>query len=76
MMRAKTEQKAKRWAEQRWIMDSVIQAVGMEWDQARLGYTLYPCGPDAVADFRTVGMRVRKFGDMHRELPALPAGAK
>lgn len=70
MMRAKTEQRAKRWAEQRWVMDSVIQAIGMEWDQARLGYTLYPCGPDAVADFRTVGMRVRKFGDMHRELAA------
>lgn len=70
MMRARTEQKAKRWAEQRWIMDSVIQAIGMEWDQARLGYTLYPCGPDAVADFRTVGMRVRKFGDMHREFAA------
>lgn len=70
MMRAKTEQKAKRWAEQRWIMDSIIQAIGMEWDQARLGYTLYPCGPDAVADFRTVGSRVRKFGDMHREFAA------
>ena len=70
MMRAATEQKMKRWAEQRWILDAVISSVGMEWDQPRLGYTMYPAGPDAVFDFRTVGMRVRKFGDMHREFGA------
>jgi len=70
MMRAKTEQKVKRWAEQRWALDSIIQAVGVEWDQPRLGYTMYPAGPDAIADFRTVGMRVKKFADMHREFAA------
>ena len=70
MMRARTENMVKRWKEQRWLMDSIIQAVGMEWDQPRLGYTMYPAGPDAVADFRTVGMRVKKFADMHREFAA------
>jgi dienelactone hydrolase len=70
MMRAKTEKMVKRWAEQRWALDSIIQAVGMEWDQPRLGYTMYPAGPDAIADFRTVGLRVKKFADMHRELGA------
>jgi dienelactone hydrolase len=70
MMRAKTEQKVKRWHDQRWLLDTVIQSVGMEWDQPRLGYTLYPAGPDAIGDFRTVGMRVRKFADMHREFAA------
>jgi hypothetical protein len=48
MMRAKTEQKVKRWKDQRWLIDSVIQAVGMEWDQPRLNYTMYPAGPDAI----------------------------
>jgi dienelactone hydrolase len=70
MMRAKIEQKVKRWNDQRWLLDTVIQSVGMEWDQPRLGYTMYPAGPDAVGDFRTVGMRVRKFADMHREFAA------
>jgi dienelactone hydrolase len=70
MMWAKTEQKVKRWQEQRWLLDTVIQSVGMEWDQPRLSYTLYPAGPDAIGDFRTVGMRVRKFADMHREFAA------
>jgi esterase/lipase len=70
MMRAKTEKMVKRWKDQRWMIDSIIQAVGVEWDQPRLGYTMYPAGPDAVADFRTVGMRVKKFADMHREFAA------
>ncbi len=70
MMRAKTEQHVKRWKDQRWLLDTVIQAVGMEWDQPRLNYTMYPAGVDAIGDFRTVGMRVRKFADMHREFAA------
>lgn len=69
-MRAKTERHVKRWSDQRWLIDSVIQAIGIEWDQPRLGYTLYPCGPDAIADFRTVGARVKKFADIHREFGA------
>ena len=39
MMRAKTEQHVRRWKDQRWVIDSVIQAIGMEWDQPRLNYT-------------------------------------
>ena len=70
MMRQKTEHMVRRWMEQRWAIDSVIQAVGVEWDQPRLIYTMYPAGPDAVGDFRTVGMRVKKFADMHREFAA------
>jgi dienelactone hydrolase len=70
MMLSKTEQKVKRWKDQRWLLDTVIQAVGMEWDQPRLNYTMYPAGVDAIGDFRTVGTRVRKFADMHREFAA------
>jgi pimeloyl-ACP methyl ester carboxylesterase len=70
MMRAKTEQKVRRWKDQRWLIDVAIQSVGMEWDQPRLNYTMYPAGVDAIGDFRTVGMRVRKFADMHREFAA------
>ena len=73
MIRAKAEQRVKRWKDQRWVIDSVIQAVGVEWDQPRLAYTLYPCGPDGTGDFRTVGMRVKKFSDMHREFAAAAA---
>lgn len=48
------ERRTKRWQEQRWILDNIIQSVGVEWDQARIGYTLGPCGPEAAYDFNVV----------------------
>ena len=47
-MRPTTERRVRRWHEQRWLLDAVVQSVGMEWDQPRLAYTLLPCGPEAV----------------------------
>jgi dienelactone hydrolase len=66
-MPATTERRVKRWQEQRWILDAVIQTVGVEWDQARIAYTLGPCGVEATADFNGVRARVRKFNDISRE---------
>src|SRR5512136_2150474 len=64
---AKTEKRMKRWQEQRWILDNIINTVGIEWDQNRIGYTLGPCGPEATSDFMGVRTRVRKFNDIARE---------
>jgi dienelactone hydrolase len=66
-MPAATERRMRRWQEQRWILDAVIQTVGVEWDQARIAYTLGPCGPDATADFGGIRARIRKFNDISRE---------
>ncbi len=69
-MKATTERRVRRWQEQRWVLDSIVQSVGMEWDQPRVAYTLLPCGPEAVGEMRSIGLRVRKFSDMHREFAA------
>ena len=66
-MNAATERKMKRWQEQRWLLDAVVQTVGLEWDQARIAYTLGPCGPDATGDFNAIRTRVRKYNDIARE---------
>src|ERR1700737_3348626 len=66
-MSAANERKMKRWQEQRWLLDTVVQTVGIEWDQARVAYTLGPCGPDATPDFNGVRTRIRKFNDIARE---------
>ncbi len=58
------ERRTKRWREQRWILDNIIQAVGVEWDQARIGYTLGPCGPEAFYDFNVIRQRVKKFAEI------------
>ena len=64
------ERRMKRWQEQRWILDSVIRTVGIEWDQPRIAYTAGPCGPEANFDFNVVRQRVTKFSDMPREYAA------
>jgi len=63
----KTDRRMKRWQEQRWILDNIINTVGIEWDQNRIGYTLGPCGPEATFDFIGVRTRVHKFSDIARE---------
>jgi hypothetical protein len=37
-MNAATERKMKRWQEQRWLLDAVVQTVGLEWDQVRKAF--------------------------------------
>jgi fermentation-respiration switch protein FrsA (DUF1100 family) len=66
-MSAKAERRTRRWQEQRWILDAIIREIGIEWDQARIGYTLGPCGPEATFDFMGVRNRVKKFTDISRE---------
>src|SRR5487761_32965 len=61
------EERMKRFQEQRWLLDQIIQIVGVEWDQNRIGYTLGPCGPEATPDFMGVRSRIRKFSDISRE---------
>lgn len=59
--------RVRRFAEQRWLLDAVIQTVGLEWDQGRIGYSMAPCGVLAAPDFERVRSRVKKFDDIARE---------
>lgn len=66
-MRAETERRMKRWREQRWILDQVIQARGIDWDQGRSAKLLRNCGAGVESDLREIGRRVQKFTDIQRE---------
>jgi dienelactone hydrolase len=63
----------KRWTEQRWILDSTIRTVGIEWDQPRLGNYATACGPLAAGDLAAIRQRVQKFADI---TPAFEAVAR
>jgi dienelactone hydrolase len=69
-MSSKVDRRMKRWQEQRWILDAVIQTIGVEWDQARLAYMSAPGGPEAVAEFRRVGATIKKTADIDRAFVA------
>ena len=66
-MRVETDRKIKRWREQRWLLDQVIQTRGLDWDQGRTGKILRNCGPGVEADLREISRRVQKFTDIPRE---------
>jgi len=63
----------RRWTEQRWLLDNIIRAVGVDWDQPRTVSYNAPCGPEANADFAAIREKVRKYVDIG---PAFEATAR
>src|SRR5246127_5777635 len=63
----------KRFTEQRWALDNIIRANGIDWDQPRSLYLSAPCGTEANADFAAIRARVQKMADIG---PAFEATAK
>lgn len=57
-----------RFADQRWLLDTVIDVVGPEWDQGRLQYYAGPCSPDHKGAFLALRGSIRKFDDFSREV--------
>lgn len=72
-MRVETERKMKRWREQRWILDQIIQTRGIDWDQGRSGKILRNCGPGVQSDLQEISRRIQKFVDIPREFARLAA---
>ena len=49
------------WTDQRWLLDNIIQANGIDWEQPRSIYWNVPCGMEASADFAAIRARVKKY---------------
>src|SRR6478752_6031759 len=58
------EPSVRRWTEQRWLIDNIIRANGIDWDQPRSFYMNAACGIEASADFAAIRERVRKYADI------------
>ncbi len=69
----KGEPHCRRFSEQRWSIDNIIQANGIDWDQARSLYLQAPCGIEALGDFVAIRQRVKKMADIG---PAFEATAR
>src|SRR5262245_35010389 len=65
--------RSRRFIEQRWLIDNIIRANGIDWDQPRSIYLSAPCGVEANADFAAIRARVQKMADIG---PAFEATAK
>ena len=58
------EPHVRRFDEQRWVIDNIIRANGIDWDQPRSLYIHGPCGIEANADFAGIRERVKKMADI------------
>ena len=67
------EPHVRRFEEQRWLLDNIIRANGIDWDQPRSLYINGPCGIEANADFAGIRERVKKMADIG---PAFEAVAR
>ena len=68
------EPHVRRFSEQRWLLDNIIRANGIDWDQGRARiYLSAPCGMEANADFAGIRQRVQKMADIG---PAFEAVAR
>jgi dienelactone hydrolase len=54
----------RRFVEQRWALDNIIRANGIDWDQPRSIYLSSPCGVEANADFAAIRSSVQKLADI------------
>lgn len=63
----------KRFDEQRWVLDNVIQANGVDWDQSHTGVVIRSGGPSTVPDMEALRQRVKRLVDI---CPAFEALAK
>lgn len=65
------EPKMRRFDEERWVLDNIIQANGIDWDQPRTAGLIRACGLDVVNDMNAVRQRVKKFADIAPAFAAL-----
>ena len=63
----------RRWTDQRWLLDNVIAANGIDWDQPRSRYFNSACGIESNADFELIRQKVRKFADFGPAFEAIAA---
>src|SRR3984957_14624685 len=56
-----------RWNEQRWGLDNLNQAKGVDWDQPRTQYCSDTCSLQAGPDFARIRERVHKYADIAPE---------
>ena len=62
-MSGKGAPQVRRFIEQRWLLDNVIAANGVDWDQPRTIYLGAPLGLEAQSDFVAIRQRVKKYAD-------------
>jgi pimeloyl-ACP methyl ester carboxylesterase len=63
---------ARRFREQKWLLDIAIATIGLDWDQLRMAVATAPVGFEAIGDWSVVAGRAKRFDEI---TPAFVDGA-
>lgn len=55
---------ARRFHEQKWLLDAVISTVGLDWDQLRMAVTVAPSGFEGMGDWSVIAQNVKRFDEI------------
>jgi dipeptidyl aminopeptidase/acylaminoacyl peptidase len=64
---------ARRFREQKWLLDSVISTVGLDWDLLRMAVTVAPSGFEGLGDWGVIASTVKRFDEIS---PGFRAGGE
>jgi alpha-beta hydrolase superfamily lysophospholipase len=61
----------RRFDEQRWVLDNIIQANSIDWDQGHTNGLIRACGTGVIGDMANLKRQVRKYADIAPAFEAL-----
>jgi pimeloyl-ACP methyl ester carboxylesterase len=66
--------RARRYREQKWLLDVVVSTVGLDWDLLRQGMATAPVGFEGMGDWSQVCSKVKRFDDISPSFAEIAAG--
>jgi pimeloyl-ACP methyl ester carboxylesterase len=65
---------ARRFREQKWLLDSVISTTGLDWDLLRMSTVTAPIGFEGMGDWALVAAKAKRFDDISPSFEEVAAG--
>lgn len=66
--------RARRFREQKWLLDLVISKVGLDWDLLRMGMATAPVGFEGMGDWSLVSSKAKRFDEISPSFAEIAAG--
>src|SRR3954468_3222706 len=65
---------SRRFREQKWLLDSVIATIGLDWDLLRMATVTAPIGFEGMGDWSQVATKARRFDEISPAFEEVAAG--
>jgi pimeloyl-ACP methyl ester carboxylesterase len=65
---------SRRFREQKWLLDSVIATIGLDWDLLRMGTVTAPIGFEGMGDWAVVAGKAKRFDEISPSFEEVAAG--